>query len=163
MTGAASGPRFSPEVVLRALGDHQVDYVLVGGLAMTFYGSPRVTMDMDIVPGRSAVNDMALRRVLEAIDARAEDADGIDRTQESIALGEPVRVETLGGVVDVLQGLPGIPPYAELSRRAVTIEAFGTTVSVAHRDHLIAMKRAAGRPHDFDDIAFLASRDSRDS
>lgn len=45
-------PRFDPEAMLRVLTDHQVRYVLIGGLAATLHGSPVRTGDADICPAR---------------------------------------------------------------------------------------------------------------
>lgn len=35
--------------VFRALEEHKVRYLLVGGLAMNLHGVPRMTMDIDLV------------------------------------------------------------------------------------------------------------------
>ena len=35
--------------IFRALDEHRVDYLLVGGLAMNLHGVPRMTMDVDLV------------------------------------------------------------------------------------------------------------------
>jgi hypothetical protein len=41
---------FVPEEILRILNKHEVRYVLIGGLAATFYGSVTPTFDVDITP-----------------------------------------------------------------------------------------------------------------
>jgi hypothetical protein len=35
--------------LFRSLNDHQVRYLLVGGLAMNLHGVPRMTMDVNLV------------------------------------------------------------------------------------------------------------------
>ena len=44
------------ETLIRRLGEAKVRYVLVGGFAGTVLGSPRVTVDLDIVYARDAEN-----------------------------------------------------------------------------------------------------------
>ena len=38
---------FAPEEILRILSKHEVRYVLIGGLAATFYGSVTPTFDVE--------------------------------------------------------------------------------------------------------------------
>jgi predicted nucleotidyltransferase len=40
--------------VLKALHEHEVEYILVGGLAVAFHDIPRVTKDLDIFIKRNA-------------------------------------------------------------------------------------------------------------
>jgi hypothetical protein len=46
-----------------------VDYIVVGGVAATLHGSPRLTMDLDIVPDPSPANVDRLATALEPLDA----------------------------------------------------------------------------------------------
>ncbi len=149
----------NPERILRSLATEGVEYVVVGGIAVVLRGSQRVTIDLDIVPRPTEANVQALLRALTDVHGTAVDADGVDRSAETIRLGEPTRLETDGGALDIVQGLPGVPEFAALAARAERIELYGMVVAVAGVDDLIAMKRAAGRPQDLDDIAFLASLD----
>jgi hypothetical protein len=59
-------------------------------------------------------------------------------------------------MLDVMQGAAGAPPYTELRRRSIPVALDDLTIRVAGIDDLIALKRAAGRPVDLDDIAVLA-------
>lgn len=61
-------PPFEPEPILRVLQEHEVDYVLIGGMAAIFHGSPVLTQDVDITP---AVNAANLSRLSDAL-TRAE-------------------------------------------------------------------------------------------
>lgn len=150
---------YEPRRILKALSDEGVDYVVVGGVAMVVRGSQRVTVDLDIVPRQTPTNVVALLRAIGVVHGHAVDADGVDRVSETIRLGEPTRLETDGGTLDVVQGLPGVPAFDGLFARADRIELYELVVAVASADDLIAMKRAAGRPQDREDIAFLASLD----
>jgi hypothetical protein len=64
-------------------------------------------------------------------------------------------LESSDGSLDLLADPPGAPPYAELRAAALAIEIAGREVRVAGLDHLLAMKRAAGRPRDLEDAEAL--------
>ena len=57
-----------------------------------------------------------------------------------------------------MQWVPGIeaePAYAALASASIAGELDGTPLRVCGLDHLIAMKPAAGRPRDLDDLKRL--------
>jgi hypothetical protein len=55
----------------------------------------------------------------------------------------------------VVQGLAGVPAYAELKMRASETEVLGVSVCVCSVDDLRAMKSAAGRKRDMADLEDL--------
>lgn len=59
------------------------------------------------------------------------------------------------GLLDVVQGLDGVPPYEELRISAVDTEILGVKVSVCSMDALRKMKLAARRPRDHVDLEDL--------
>lgn len=138
--------------ILRALAQHSVDYVVIGGMAVQTHGHPRTTQDLDIVPKRTAQNLRRLEDALSALGARP-----VGRTEP-----EPVRIpgagvlelDTDAGGLDIHLDPPGAPAYAELRARALRLELDGS-VLVAGLDDLISMKRVGGRPIDRSDIVAL--------
>lgn len=66
--------------------------------------------------------------------------------------GERALIVTRLGDLDVVQGLDGVLPYAELRASAIDVELAGVTVPVCALEHLRTMKRAAGRPRDLVDL-----------
>ena len=63
---------------LRLLNDNHVEYLVVGGYAVGFYGYPRYTGDLDIWVRASIENGKRLRKALDqfgfgALKASAED------------------------------------------------------------------------------------------
>ena len=65
-----------PQELLEALARHQVEYVLIGGLAAALHGSSALTNDADICPEPSHENLDRLAAALRHIDARIRtDAD----------------------------------------------------------------------------------------
>lgn len=149
---------------LQSLADDQVDYVLVGGLAVQLHGFLRATFDIDLV---LAMNDENLARFIGVagrwgltpgipvpIDS-LRNAEQIDRwRREKGMLAFSLREARAGGsVVDVLVR-PEIS-FDRLAANAVTGDLFGRRVSIASIDDLLAMKRAANRPKDQLDVAAL--------
>jgi len=73
-----------------------------------------------------------------------------------------VEIETSLGSLDVVQGLPGVPTYAELRDRATEVEIMGVTIAVCSLADLRAMKRAAGRMRDLADLEDLEVANQQD-
>ena len=150
--------------LLSTLSEGQVQYVLVGGLAVQLHGYMRSTFDVDLV---LAMNDENLARFIEVskrfglmpsipvpIDS-LRDAAQIEQWHRekgmlAFALREP---QIGGGVVDVLVR-PEVS-FEQLKRNAVAGALFAQQVWVASIDDLLIMKRAANRPKDRLDIAAL--------
>jgi hypothetical protein len=55
--------------ILRSLKDHDVRFIVVGGLASVLNGAPINTFDLDIVPDRDPENLDRLLKVLDGLDA----------------------------------------------------------------------------------------------
>jgi len=80
-----------------------------------------------------------------------------------MASGEQVAIETDLGRLDVVQGLEGIPSFAELRERATEAVVLGVTVAVCSAADLRAMKLAAGRGQDLVDVENLDAALSKGS
>jgi hypothetical protein len=72
-----------------------------------------------------------------------------------LAAGDRTLVATDLGPVDVLQGLPQIPPFTQLDAEAVVVDLGGSVVRVCSLEALLAMKRASDRARDRDDVDAL--------
>jgi hypothetical protein len=146
-----SWSEFSSLNLLRTLVVHGVDFVVVGGIAMIYQGSARLTQDLDICFAPSQPNLNVLGAAMIELGARlrgvAEDVpsvpDGRALRQLSIAT-----FDTREGPIDLLRDPAGAPPYEELRRRADRVDTDGMAILVASLYDLESMKRAAGRPKD---------------
>ena len=153
MAGGA-GPALQAEPLLRLLADHQVDFVIIGGFALSAHGVVRGTKDVDIVPDPQPENIRRLAGALRALNAHvmlAEDFDpselGIAPDEAGLALGGNWVLRTDLGRLDVMQDVPGVRGYAPLRRAAVARDVPDAgSFWFAGLDDLIAMKVAAGRP-----------------
>lgn len=142
---------FDPAPLLEVLNRHGVDFVLVGGLAAIALGSARSTFDVDVAYARDRANLERLAAALRELGATLREAPpGVPflLDAETLERGLNFTFSTHFGSLDVLGEPVGAPPYAELKRAAIPFEIRGAPVLVASTDHLIAMKEAAGRPHD---------------
>ena len=153
-----SAPEFSLTGLLRSLVDGDVDFVVVGGVAVIVQASPRFTKDLDICYSLEQENLNRLGDVLVELDARLR---GVEEDLPFAPDGRTLRqaqiltLTTSAGDIDLLAHPAGAPTYPALRRSATRIDLDGVTVLVASIGDLIAMKRAAGRPQDLIDIESL--------
>ena len=157
---------FEPDDLLLALTGAQVEFIVIGGMAVGIHGFVRATKDLDIVPDPSPENLRRLARVLVKIEAQhvgigdfSPDEFPYDPTDPvQLAEGANFRLETNHGPLDVMQWVAGIKTdlaYTELEPQAPTVRFRDTQIRVCGLDHLRAMKRAAGRPQDLADLERL--------
>lgn len=145
------------DLIARLVGGG-VEFIVVGGLAVNAWGHIRTTRDLDIVPDPSPPNLDRLAAVLGDLDGKVETPDGrlsAAAIKTFLAAGDRALVTTTLGPVDVLQGLPQVPRYSELSRDAVEVDLGELHIRVCSLDALLAMKRAANRPADVADVEAL--------
>jgi hypothetical protein len=149
---------FRPRAQLAHLTAYGVEFVLVGGIAATLYGSDRDTFDLDICPSTDRANLDALGRALIDVDASLrgleEDVPFVPegRTLSGIQI---LTLDTSFGPLDVLMRPDGAPPYRQLRARAERLDLGSVAVLVASIDDLLEMKRASGREKDKLDVETL--------
>lgn len=148
-------PVFEPERVVAALNAAEVEYVIVGGLAVGAHGVVRATRDVDIVAAPDTRNMDRLAECLQSLGGEHP----IDGALTGAALAQPAsfKVQTRHGDVQLLNRMDGIPSFAELRRDRIRVEVARDAIApVCSLAHLRAMKRAADRPRDRVDLAELA-------
>ena len=152
-----SEPAF--DELLRRLAEANIDFVVVGGLAVNAWGVVRGTKDVDVVVSSDPENLKRIADVAVAAGGHVQQGEALLGSAFSIASalagGEQVAIETDLGRLDVVQGLDGVPSYPDLRSRASEVEILGTTVAVCSIQDLKAMKRAAGRTRDLVDLEDL--------
>ena len=149
------------ERILRALAEHGVDYVLIGGLAAQTHGHVRTTNDADLIPAPDPDNLERLAATLRALDARVLNPGEEDTEIDAKMLPRETiwQFVTRDGGIDVMLEVPGGRPYADLSKRALRVRLGDVEVPVVDLDDLIQMKLARGRPVDLADVAALTDDD----
>ena len=146
-----NGPRYDPERILRRLLQHDVRFVVIGGVAAALHGSPMLTADVDISYERSPENLERLAAALAEVNARLRGIDEdlpFEPDARALKSGSNFTFATDLGDLDVIGWPDGISSYDELVSAAVPMRIGRQEVLVASIDDLIRMKRAAGRPKD---------------
>lgn len=161
---SASEPlELDAEAILRALVERQVDFIVIGGLAVAAHGYIRGTKDVDIVPNPVRENLARLYEALVALGAEPIETDDFRPEEipvafdvDGLAHGGNWALRTLRGRVDILQWAAGFESYETLSARALALELpdVGRVFFAGYGD-LVAMKEAAGRPQDREDLQRL--------
>jgi hypothetical protein len=156
-----------PFPLLRTLHERGVEYVVVGGFAVNAHGVIRVTKDLDIVPnptdenlGRLATTLRDLNaRILDTSDFQADELPADPTRKEDLAMGGNFCMSTRLGRLDVMQWLSGIDSedlHGRLVAGAIKSDVDGIPIQVCGLEDLRAMKRAAGRPQDLEDLRRLS-------
>jgi hypothetical protein len=150
--------------VFRVLQEEQVEYVVVGGIAINLHGVERATMDVDLVLAMDAGN---LRRFLKAatrLELKPSLPVSLDALCDAQQLDTWVREKHMIAFA-LRPALPYRPtvdiivhpkvPYEAMSRNRVEKDIGGVRFRVACIDDLIALKTGTGRQQDASDIAAL--------
>jgi hypothetical protein len=143
-----SPPRFRD--ALEVFARHDVDLIVVGGVAAVLGGAPMATFDLDIVHARDAGNLARLRAALDELDARYRDPAGRFLRPDPDALAGTGHhlLLTRCGPVDVLGAIGRGRTYADLLPDAPPVELGGLRVRVLGLATLIRTKEEAGRAKD---------------
>jgi hypothetical protein len=164
VTASVSRPGTSDaRELFRALAKHNVEYVTIGGIAIQAYGGQRLTQGLDVTIAASGDNLARLAKALLDLDARILGPDG-NRSREVptahlLASNDQWHLITDHGALDVLTLPAHFGSFAEMRARAHEIPLGDLLIPIAHRDDLLKLKRAAGRPQDIADIRLLESLD----
>jgi len=135
--------------VFRSFLQHEVKYVVIGGIAVVLHGVPRATFDLDILIESSAEN---ARRLLDALlDAGLGTASLT--TAENILANE-ITVFSDRVRIDVQTSTPGVI-FQEAWERRETVNYHGQEFYILCREDLILSKKAAGRAVDLEDVRLL--------
>jgi predicted nucleotidyltransferase len=147
-----------------ALERHKVEYVLIGGLAISLHGIERATMDIDVTVAMTPENLASLVEMARELGMTPMLPVKLEALTDLEQLAQWHRERNLDAFALKAPGAAGItldvllyPPvdFAGLRERARTFHAGKVPVVVASIDDLIALKQAVGRPIDLTDIEHL--------
>jgi hypothetical protein len=152
------------KALLRILTETDVEFIVIGGVAAAAHGAARATFDLDVVYRRTAENIDRLVLALTPYHPYLRGAPpGLPFrwNAATIRSGLNFTLTTDIGDLDLLGEVTGGGSYDMLAASTVLIRAFGTDCRLLNLDRLIEVKRASGRPKDFEVIAELETiRDS---
>ncbi len=138
---------------LALLNSEKIEYLLVGGYAVSYHGYPRPTGDLDIWVGVQPKNAAMLIDVLATFGfTGAEVTPALFLTPGRVVrMGvPPVRIE----LINTVSGLEFSASYA----RGVEAVLDGVSARIIAREDLLTNKRAAGREKDLNDLKHLEPR-----
>ena len=152
------------EEILGALARSGAAFLVVGGVAVVLHGHPRFTADLDLAVRLERDNVRKLLAALQGLGYRARaPVDAMDFADEEKRT-EWIREK---GLTVFSLWSPRFPAteidlfvrepfnFSAAYGRALHADIGGTVVTVASLADLIALKRAAGRARDLEDIAAL--------
>lgn len=135
---------------LKLLNSRKIEYLLIGGYAVGYYGYPRATADMDIWVAVSEENAKKLTEAIKDFGINAPDLN------ESIFL-KPGKVIRMGHPpirIEVLTKISGVNFERCYERRKET-KIDGIKVKIISFKDLLKNKEASGRYKDLNDLENL--------
>jgi len=138
------------EELLRLLEKNNVEYLVVGGYAVAYYGYPRFTKDIDLFYDNTPSNIEAIRNALFEFGFSAQElpVDAFLETGSIIKFGiEPVRVDLLNEIDGVV--------FENAYGNHVRGKYGSVTVNFICKNDLIKNKRTSARTQDLLDLENL--------
>ncbi len=135
---------------LRLMISNEVRYMLIGGIAVGYYGYPRTTGDIDLWVDNSPANCNAVAAVFTEF--------GLNLPEDFPAIfQEPCKVFRLGQPplrIEVLTGISGVEFNTCYARRQKAVFE-DLEIDIITLEDLKTNKKASGRTNDIDDLAHL--------
>ncbi len=139
--------------LLELFNKNKVEYLVVGGYALAFYGAPRFTGDIDLFVRPALEN---ARRILIALDEFG--FGSLDLSEDDFTT--PGRVIQLGVPpirIDIITRVSGVS-WEKANLGKVSGQYDQTPVFFISREDFIANKKATGRKKDAADIEALGGQ-----
>ena len=137
--------------VFRSFQQHDVRYVVIGGIASILHGVPRATFDLEILI--EATPDNARRLLQALLDAGLRTAA---LTSVQAVLDNEITIFKDRVRVDVQTATPCVL-FADAWANRKTVTYQGQDFFILSKADLIRSKSAAGRPVDREDVKLLGA------
>lgn len=135
--------------IIELLNKHEVEYIVVGGVAAVIQGAPVTTFDLDTLVRIGEDNAERLSLALNELDARyREHQSTIKPTKEDILAGGHLLLLTRAGPLDLLGFIGDKESYEDLLPRSKEITITTGTFRVLDLEELIRHKKESNRPKD---------------
>ncbi len=135
---------------------YEVEYLVIGGYAVSVHGYPRSTKDFDICIKISEKNASKMIQVINDFGFKSLKLTKEDFLKRDFItqLGhEPVRI-------DILNDLDGVP-FEQAWQNKKEINYEGEKINFIGYPDLLKVKEKTGRPQDIADISKLKSRNNK--
>jgi len=140
--------------VLKALHEHEVEYILVGGLAVMLHDVPRVTEDLDIFVKKDSGNIDKLKEALRSVfdDASIEEIAIQDLVDYPVVrYGTPENY-----YIDIMDRVGEMFEYDDLE--FIIKDSGGVPIRLATIESLIKLKKGTIRLIDKADVILLMEK-----
>lgn len=158
--------------IISLINESALRYVVVGGVSAVLHGNNRFTSDLDLVVELESDRLLVALEKLKSLGFQAKnpvdilDLAKVEKRSEWIEQKGALvlnlyRPEDKYFTVDIFLRYPF--PFEEMYADAKLISVWNTPVRICSVDHLIAMKKRAGRPQDLLDIEAIETVQRRRS
>lgn len=139
--------------VVKCLRRARVQYVVIGAWALSLWGKPRATADLDFL---LLVNDQELERLSGSMTRAGMQLDQQWQQWNPLLRGSQVRLQHHGVTIDLL--LPRDQHDQAIFRRRQKKRVEGRYYWVVSLEDFILQKLKVGRPRDFEDAVSVVER-----
>ena len=133
---------------IQLLNSEKVEYLVLGGWAVSVHGNPRFTSDIDFLIGIDAKNVGKVKKVLGRFGLKNVPDDYFMEKGNVIRMGRPPTK------IEILTGASGIE-FESCYKRRKSMLLDGLKINFISKADLIANKKASGRPKDMIDVDAL--------
>jgi hypothetical protein len=146
------------KALLSRLQQHNVEFVIIGGVCGVMHGVPLVTKDLDVCCRFTADN---LRRIEAAVKdlhpyhRMTANKLPLELTDSLCARLKNLYLQTDLGTLDCLGEVAGVGDYEEALSRSVNFRLSYGQFHILNIDALIDAKQAAARPRDLEAVRYL--------
>ena len=135
--------------ILEVLNKHNVEYIVVGGVAAVIHGAPMTTFDLDTLVKVNSANAERLVRALSELEAHfREHPNLLNPTTEDILAGGHLLLMTSAGPLDVLGFIGNNQRYDDLIGASSEIQTSMGSLRLLNLEELIEQKKRMDRPKD---------------
>jgi len=153
---------FSPDVleIMTLLYKHQVEYLIIGGQAVIYYGHVRLTGDIDFFYNHTEINVEKLYKAL--LEFWENDIPSIQNKRELMEKNVIFQFGIIPNRIDLISKIEAVN-FAEAwqKRETVKINTGRGVIEIYFIgiEHLIKNKEALNREKDKEDIKFLKRKE----
>lgn len=145
-------------VILQTLAEHEVDYIVIGGVCAVLQGAPVSTFDLDLVHSRTPENVERLLGALQELDAYFREHGERRLRPDRSHLTSPGHqlLMTRAGPLDLLGTISNDRGYEDLLPHTVSMTVReGLQVRLLDLATLITIKEETGRDKDQTTLSVL--------
>ncbi len=139
------------EPAIKSLTGEKVDFVIIGGLAISVHSTGYITTDLDFCYLRTAEN---LSRIVSALASFSPRLRGFPKDlpffldERTLQNGTNFTLKTTIGDIDLLGEVAGVGDYEAVKKESSLTRLYDCEVRVLNLEGLIKAKRVAGRTKD---------------